>query len=100
MECPHRLGLARVDPLMSPGVPAQHAHAIYGSNGMSFLASTASMTFSSEVYTRAPLYPTVKLILGYRIWCFFPFRSAGGRRLYLLPCHPGQVGLLAPPALL
>ncbi|PKS10707.1 hypothetical protein jhhlp_002464 [Lomentospora prolificans] len=33
MECPHRLGLARIDPLVNPGVASQHAHAIYGSNG-------------------------------------------------------------------
>lgn len=33
MECPHRLGLGRVDPLTNFGTVSQHAHAIYGSNG-------------------------------------------------------------------
>ena len=33
MECPHRLGIGRVDPLTNPGTISQHAHAIYGSNG-------------------------------------------------------------------
>ncbi|CAI4210508.1 unnamed protein product [Parascedosporium putredinis] len=35
MECPHRLGLARIDPLVNPGTASAHAHAIYGSNGFS-----------------------------------------------------------------
>lgn len=33
MECPHRVGLGRIDPLTNPGTISQHAHAIYGSNG-------------------------------------------------------------------
>lgn len=33
MECRGRAGLARLDPLMNPGGPAQHAHAIHGSSG-------------------------------------------------------------------
>ncbi|SPO00740.1 related to glyoxal oxidase precursor [Cephalotrichum gorgonifer] len=32
MECPHRVGLARVDPLLNPGSPSPHAHSIYGSS--------------------------------------------------------------------
>jgi len=35
MLCPGRLGIARMDPIMSPGKVSQHAHAIYGSNGFS-----------------------------------------------------------------
>jgi hypothetical protein len=35
MECRGRVGLARVDPLMSPGHASQHVHAIHGSNGKS-----------------------------------------------------------------
>lgn len=42
MECPHRLGLGRIDPLMNPGTIAQHAHAIYGSSGM-FFSSVRSL---------------------------------------------------------
>ncbi|KAF9876986.1 hypothetical protein CkaCkLH20_05252 [Colletotrichum karsti] len=44
MECQGRVGLARVDPLMSPGEPATHVHAIHGSNGIS-----PSATFSDLV---------------------------------------------------
>ncbi|KAK2030075.1 hypothetical protein LX32DRAFT_338649 [Colletotrichum zoysiae] len=35
MECPTRVGLARVDPLMNFGGAAPHVHAIHGSNGIS-----------------------------------------------------------------
>ncbi|KAL1880210.1 hypothetical protein VTK73DRAFT_6038 [Phialemonium thermophilum] len=35
MECRGRLGLARLDPLMSPGEISQHVHAIHGSSGFS-----------------------------------------------------------------
>ncbi|KAK2056449.1 hypothetical protein LY76DRAFT_153290 [Colletotrichum caudatum] len=35
MECPSRVGLARVDPLMTFGGAAPHVHAIHGSNGIS-----------------------------------------------------------------
>lgn len=40
MECRGQVGLARLDPLIDPGVPSKHAHAIHGSNGFS-----ASTTF-------------------------------------------------------
>jgi hypothetical protein len=33
MECKGRSGLARIDPLVSPGEVAQHVHAIHGSGG-------------------------------------------------------------------
>lgn len=33
MECQGRLAVARMDPMMSPGKPAQHAHSIHGSSG-------------------------------------------------------------------
>lgn len=54
MECPHRLGLARVDPLMSPGRPAQHAHAIYGSNGMYFFPQSFLRTRSEFPHLSMP----------------------------------------------
>ncbi|EAQ90551.1 hypothetical protein CHGG_02486 [Chaetomium globosum CBS 148.51] len=40
MECRGQVGLARLDPLIDPGVPSKHAHAIHGSSGFS-----ASSTF-------------------------------------------------------
>jgi hypothetical protein len=33
MECRGRAGLARIDPMISPGEVAQHVHAIHGSSG-------------------------------------------------------------------
>ncbi|KAH6626243.1 hypothetical protein B0J18DRAFT_476939 [Chaetomium sp. MPI-SDFR-AT-0129] len=39
MECRGRAGLARIDPLMNPGGPAQHAHAIHGSSAFSATSS-------------------------------------------------------------
>lgn len=48
MECPHRLGLGRIDPLMNPGTVAQHAHAIYGSSGKSSSTSVSpTLLFAS-----------------------------------------------------
>lgn len=38
MECRGRSGLARIDPLVNPGVAAAHAHTIFGSSGM-FISS-------------------------------------------------------------
>lgn len=34
MECRGRSGLARIDPLVNPGVASTHAHTIFGSSGM------------------------------------------------------------------
>lgn len=34
MPCRGRTGVARIDPLISPGTSAEHAHVIHGSSGM------------------------------------------------------------------
>ncbi|KAL2019650.1 hypothetical protein VTK56DRAFT_9465 [Thermocarpiscus australiensis] len=39
MECRGRVAMARLDPLMSPNTPSQHAHTIHGSSGMSETAT-------------------------------------------------------------
>ncbi|KAK1983975.1 hypothetical protein LZ30DRAFT_748238 [Colletotrichum cereale] len=44
MECPSRVGLARVDPLMSFGGLAPHVHAIHGTNGISPTANFGDLT--------------------------------------------------------
>ncbi|KAL2197447.1 hypothetical protein P885DRAFT_77134 [Corynascus similis CBS 632.67] len=44
MECRGRVALARLDPLVDPGVPAKHAHAVHGSSGFS-----ASSTYEDLV---------------------------------------------------
>jgi len=33
MECPGRVGLARMDPIVNPGSVSNHVHAIHGSSG-------------------------------------------------------------------
>lgn len=33
MECPGRLDVARMDPIVNPGDTSSHAHAIHGSSG-------------------------------------------------------------------
>ena len=33
MECPGRVGLARLDPIVNKGELSSHLHAIHGSNG-------------------------------------------------------------------
>lgn len=33
IECPGRTGLARLDPIVSPGGFSSHAHAVHGSSG-------------------------------------------------------------------
>lgn len=33
MECPQRVGLARLDPIVNPGSVSMHAHSIHGSSG-------------------------------------------------------------------
>mgnify|MGYP006949396045 CR=1 FL=1 len=32
MECPGRVGLARIDPIVNPGEVANHVHAIHGTS--------------------------------------------------------------------
>lgn len=44
LHCPGQVGLARVDPLVNPGEPAQHVHAIHGSSGFSEKATFADIT--------------------------------------------------------
>ncbi|KAL2760399.1 hypothetical protein ACRALDRAFT_1059783 [Sodiomyces alcalophilus JCM 7366] len=39
MECQGRVGLARIDPIVSYGEPSQHLHSIHGSSGISMHAT-------------------------------------------------------------
>ncbi|KAH6691339.1 WSC domain-containing protein [Plectosphaerella plurivora] len=39
MECQGRLAVSRMDPMMAPGHPAEHAHSIHGSSGFSMTTS-------------------------------------------------------------
>ena len=51
MPCRSRSGLARIDPLISPGGPSEHAHAIHGSSGTSIPShAKQSQTISSFNY--------------------------------------------------
>lgn len=33
LECRGRLDVARIDPIINPGVPSGHSHSLHGSNG-------------------------------------------------------------------
>ncbi|KAJ4322223.1 hypothetical protein N0V84_004937 [Fusarium piperis] len=43
MECPGRVGLARLDPIVDPGKISMHAHSIHGSSGFSDTSSTEEL---------------------------------------------------------
>jgi hypothetical protein len=43
MECPGRVGLARIDPIINPGGFSTHVHAIHGSSGLSPTSNTAEL---------------------------------------------------------
>ncbi|PHH65627.1 hypothetical protein CDD81_1713 [Ophiocordyceps australis] len=43
MECPGRVGLARMDPIMNPGEMSPHVHSIHGSSGFTESASTQDL---------------------------------------------------------
>ncbi|KAG6127989.1 hypothetical protein E4U22_005436 [Claviceps purpurea] len=43
MECPGRVGVARIDPIVNPGTASPHAHAIHGSNGISASSDSAGL---------------------------------------------------------
>ncbi|KAH0598695.1 hypothetical protein MHUMG1_03999 [Metarhizium humberi] len=43
MECPGRVGLARMDPIINPNEASPHAHTIHGSDGFSESATTADL---------------------------------------------------------
>lgn len=40
MECPGRIGLARIDPIVNPGGDSSHVHSIFGSSGFSHNSNT------------------------------------------------------------
>ncbi|KAJ4233264.1 hypothetical protein FSOLCH5_010121 [Fusarium solani] len=43
MECPGRVGLARLDPIIDPGKISMHAHSIHGSSGFSETSNTEEL---------------------------------------------------------
>ncbi|KAF7163277.1 hypothetical protein CNMCM5623_008298 [Aspergillus felis] len=47
LPCRGRSGLARIDPLMDPGKPSSHVHAVHGSGGFSMSATGADLKASS-----------------------------------------------------
>ncbi|UNI18594.1 hypothetical protein JDV02_004851 [Purpureocillium takamizusanense] len=47
MECPGRVGLARMDPIVNPGSVSGHVHAIHGSDGFSETANSEDLLAGS-----------------------------------------------------
>ncbi|KAF5021363.1 hypothetical protein F66182_6591 [Fusarium sp. NRRL 66182] len=43
MECPGRVGLARIDPIINPGDISKHAHSIHGSSGFGQITDTEQL---------------------------------------------------------
>ncbi|KAF4339569.1 glyoxal oxidase precursor [Fusarium beomiforme] len=43
MECPGRVGLARIDPIIDPGTVSKHAHSIHGSSGFAETVTTEQL---------------------------------------------------------
>ncbi|RGP78004.1 glyoxal oxidase precursor [Fusarium longipes] len=43
MECPGRVGLARLDPIIDPGTVSKHAHSIHGSSGFADTVTTQQL---------------------------------------------------------
>ncbi|KAM0191353.1 hypothetical protein ACHAPA_002138 [Fusarium lateritium] len=43
MECPGRVGLARIDPIIDPGTISKHAHSIHGSSGFAETVTTEQL---------------------------------------------------------
>ncbi|KAH8434523.1 uncharacterized protein LDX57_012166 [Aspergillus melleus] len=47
LPCRGRSGLARMDPLMDPGEPSNHVHAVHGASAFSMSVSESSLKESS-----------------------------------------------------
>ncbi|RAL09206.1 DUF1996 domain-containing protein [Aspergillus homomorphus CBS 101889] len=47
LPCRGRSGMARIDPIVAPGIPSDHVHAVHGSGGFSMSANEASLKQSS-----------------------------------------------------
>ncbi|CAG7565647.1 unnamed protein product [Fusarium equiseti] len=43
MECPGRVGLARIDPIIDPGTISKHVHSIHGSSGFAETVTTEQL---------------------------------------------------------
>ncbi|KAF2008331.1 hypothetical protein BU24DRAFT_360606 [Aaosphaeria arxii CBS 175.79] len=47
LPCYSRLGVYRIDPIVSPGKPSEHAHVLHGANGLHFNASYSDLIKSN-----------------------------------------------------
>jgi hypothetical protein len=56
MECRARSGLARIDPLVSPGTVSEHNHAIHGGNGTSSFLGLLSLSTVTVSPPRGPYF--------------------------------------------
>lgn len=102
MECPGRVGLARIDPIVNRGEASPHVHSIHGSSGElrrhHFVAcsqggrSRSGATSGPRVSVggQMPLTPRSRLFRGRRV------REPHGWLLHVVPCHARQVVVLAP----
>jgi hypothetical protein len=90
MECPGRTGLARMDPIVSPGGFSSHAHAVHGSSGKSSHGLHGhSVTLAYSVLIIAPS----------RLLSDISHKGSASWKLHLMPSQTRQVCILAPPSL-
>jgi hypothetical protein len=62
MVCHGQTGLARIDPIMSPGAASQHAHTIFGSSGESMALDLPHGNSATEFH--AAIVILLMLLLG------------------------------------
>jgi len=58
MECPGRVGLARLDPIVNPHTESPHVHAIHGSSGTYFhsIYGLSEIFFVLQYWTQQMLW--------------------------------------------
>jgi hypothetical protein len=58
MPCKGRTGLARIDPLVSPGEIAEHAHAVHGGSGKLTFVFSLLQIWGSQVFPSVDCEPS------------------------------------------
>jgi hypothetical protein len=92
MECPGRTGLARLDPIVSPGGFSSHAHAVHGSSG--------EFSHQSRMGTLSLSRMSVLIIIPSRFLSDIPHQRPHRWQLHLVSGQTGQVCILATTPLL
>ncbi|ELR05829.1 hypothetical protein VC83_08801 [Pseudogymnoascus destructans] len=103
MECRGRSGLARIDPLVNPGVASMHAHTIFGSSGFTTTSgsdellagdcTSCAVTEDKSAYWTPPMYFKDAATGQYKL-----VQQVGGMLSYYFLNHaPGETKITAFP---